>query len=79
MLNERFEKFSEMENVEMLETILIPKLVEFTGLINEMELNHVRMCEVVRKLDDDLSTKANKVLVNLLREDIAANFTSNDV
>ena len=55
----------------------MPKLINFTAQIREMEKNNVIMCECVRKLDEGVQTKANKAALVLLKNEIQDNFVSN--
>jgi len=49
----------------------MPKLEGFATEISGMEKLFEEMCENVRKLDEDVQMKANKVALNLLKEEIS--------
>jgi len=57
--------------MDKLENTLMPELNRFKDTMNNMEKNHSNMCEVVQKLDEDMSMKANKVSVSLLKEEVS--------
>jgi len=78
LLQNRFDKFSSIENFGKLEEELMPKLNNFTDIVYEMEKNHTRMCEIVRKLDEDVSMKANKEYITLLKEELSHKYVHNE-
>lgn len=74
----RFLKFSDIENIKLLEENLLPKLRKFRAEVEEMERNHVEMCENVRKLDESVAMKANKDSFMLFKHEVLDSLVSNE-
>lgn len=75
----RFDSFAQLETIADIENTLMPKLVGFATEIGNMETLFGQMCENVRKLDEDVQMKANKVSLTLLKEQISQNYVSKEV
>ena len=77
-LSDRFEVFSEIENIHKLETSYLPKIRDFTGLVDQLEESHASMKECIRKFDEDLSLKASKIQLHLQKEELVRDFIYKD-
>jgi len=57
--------------------IFLPKIESFVGLIDNMEDSHKIMAECIRKFDEDLSLKASKCSLDLVKKEIEASYIHN--
>ena len=73
-LEQRFEKFADIETITKLEETYLPKMASFTDLVNKLEASHKTMRECIRKFDEDIAEKANKSALTLCREDLERRF-----
>ena len=76
-LQTRFNVFTEIENIDMITNVFMPKIIDFTKRIDEFILSHESMKQCIRKFDEDISIKANSIKVDLLRQEIEDGFMSN--
>ena len=63
----RFNVFSQIENIDMITTVFMPKIIDFTRKIDEFIDSHESMKECIRKFDETMSIKANRTKVELLK------------
>lgn len=57
---ERFDKFSQIETIQVLEKDFLPKIENFSGLVDDLESSHETMRECIRKFDEDVTLMASK-------------------
>ena len=69
--------FSQIENIDALGKVFMPKIIDFTERIEQFLASHESMKECIRKFDEDISIKANKTKVDLLKSTIDDNFMNN--
>lgn len=77
-LCKRFEMFSSIENVKTLETVALPKMLGFTNQVVDLEEKLDEMHEILRKYDEDISTKCDKTALILMRESLERQFIYRD-
>lgn len=53
--------FEEIETIRVIREVFFPKMNQFIAKIDEYDLDHVRVRECVRRFDEDLSVKANRI------------------
>lgn len=73
-MKRRFDIFSKVETIECIRKEYIPKVEEFSRDIDAYLLDNAKVKEVVRKLDEDLSMKANWACIKVLKEETEKNY-----
>lgn len=78
-LTERLDKFSELEHMDYLQRVLLPKLNGFSGKIDGFlkEIDDVKTS--TRQFDETMSLKANKAELKIHRERCEKRFVSQDL
>jgi hypothetical protein len=62
----------------MLEEVALPRMLEFTGLVDSLEASHDQMRECIRRFDEDLCEKASNASVILMKEQLERSFIYRD-
>ena len=76
-LVERMDAFSELEHMNYLKETLLPKMSSFGDNVDGFmkELDDVKIC--TRSYDEVLNTKANKIELNICRQELESSFITN--
>lgn len=69
-LTGRMDQFSDIENIEYIQTRLLPKLQKFTDLIDYFHADNKDVKSCIREFDKSIGTKANKIEMHLFKEDM---------
>lgn len=56
----RFDEFSDLENIKMINTVFLPKIDRFSKQIDQLFRSNEEVRDCVRKFDEDISLKASK-------------------
>lgn len=75
-LKNRVDKFSSIEHINEIKTVLMPKLESFSNQIDEFMKDNQLMRECIRRFDEDLSMKANKGELITIRTSLEKTFIS---
>ena len=67
-----------MENIQVIENTLLPKLNEFKANVEEFEKNNIKTQEVVQQLDYNLTLKLNKSSMVALENEWNAKYVDQD-
>ena len=62
-LAEKFAIFAELDTIEKLRDVYLPKIKKFSENITELEESNIQVRESVKALDEGLSLKCNKAVV----------------
>ena len=73
-LLERFDIFSDLENIKTLNEVFLPKIAAIYKHIGEMEASNNEMRDCISQFDKDLTFKCNKNALKDLRAEIKENF-----
>ena len=77
-LKDRFDIFSEVETIKILRDTYLPKINDFTNLVDKLEKNHQNMYETIRKFDENMCLKASKSWVKELAGNLAKDFITKE-
>ena len=78
VLDEKFKIFSEIETIDKLQNVFLPKIYDFANKIDQMTKSNEEMTHCIRKFDEDISIKCNRLDLTLLRNHVDDNFLNND-
>lgn len=62
-ISDRMKVFESIETIQDFETKMLPRIMNFTSLIDKLERSHDEMRAVIRGFDENISIKANKSTV----------------
>lgn len=68
--------FEDIETIRVIREVFFPKMEAFIAKIDEYDLDHVRVRECVRRFDEDLSVKANKIDLGKMESKLEESFIS---
>ena len=74
LLNTRIDKFTEIENIEYIITKLLPKMQKFTDNIDFLYADNKDVKNCVRQFDLSIGTKANKIELKIVKEEMHSKF-----
>lgn len=72
----RVDKFSQIEHVERLNNVYLPKIKNHADKIDEFYEQMTQIKEVVQRFDEDLCLKASKGELDIMRREFQMNFIS---
>ena len=68
-LERRFNKFSDIEHIALLNDVYLPKVLKFSQMIEAFEASNQEMRESIRKFDETILRKVNKGTFELYKEE----------
>ena len=68
-LERRFNKFSDIEHITLLNDVYLPKVLKFSQMIEDFEASNQEMRESIRKFDETILRKVNKGTFELYKEE----------
>ena len=71
ILKQRLDGFQELEHVEYLTNVLIPKLEKFSIKCDYLTESNDEMKSIVRKFDETMMSKANKSNLSVMQKEMA--------
>lgn len=77
-LEDRINQFTSIQHVSYLKEDLLPKMEDTMEHVRNMTASNHEMRECIRRFDEDLSLKAGKSALALLKEHIGNNYVSKD-
>ena len=63
-------KFSDIKNIDYIINTLLPKLQKYGDCIDHFHRDNKDMKSSIRAFDDSISTKANKIELNICKEEM---------
>ena len=73
-LKQRVDHFTELENLNHINDVLLPQVKSFSDALVGFKDNNHDMQLAIRAFDESLSTKANKTHFEILRNEIYKTF-----
>lgn len=77
-LTARVDAFSSIEHLTTIENVLLPKLNHFENSFEFYKVDNFEMRSCIRSFDESMSSKANKVSLNILKEELWKLFIHQD-
>jgi hypothetical protein len=73
-IRDRFNKFSEMENVKILQEVLLPKIRKYGIEMSELEKSVLECREAVLNIDGKMSLKLNKSEITAIKYEMTQTY-----
>ena len=74
LITDRLNSFAELEHMEQLKNVLMPKLVVFSNKVDDFFESNIEMRECIKQFDIALSMKANRDQFNILETHLDSKF-----
>lgn len=74
VLKGRMDAMSQMEHISYLKCELLPQVNDFADQIKNYELSNEEVKRCIRKFDESISTKANKIELTIMKEELEEKF-----